>query len=346
MSKKNVFNNENRYQASTPENTLHSQKFSSDLSSPTEKRSKSDDFYQIPCENLFEFSKKDEYDFSPWPDGRFEELVASIKELGILHPIVVRKKQGEDGKFEILSGEHRWKASKILERNTVPAYVVDPCDDEKAKAIFTVTNVLTRELSIEDKIYGWSKYYESTKGKSVETIKQLQKEGILDTCDIDVSKRTIYRYQKIGSLHPFFRKLVVNKVIGIKTASEFASLSLQEQEMLLPYEESITSNKIMERIMTLWNGEYPEHTFDKAGFDYIFYEMDIIPAKPTFSEVMAEAKSIVKANIPQQDYEQANKILQEAFDLHKEFSGKTELIRKALEEYLKSHPEDVKTNPL
>ncbi len=341
MSKKNnVYNNQNRYQASTPENTLLSQKFSSDLASPTEKRSKSDDFFQIPCENLSEFSKKEERDFSPWPEERFEELVASIKELGVLHPIVVRKIQGEDGKFEILSGEHRWKASKKLERKNIPAYVVDPCDDEKAQAIFTVTNVLTRELTIADKIYGWSKYYESTKGKPEETIKQLQEEGILDATGIDVSKRTIYRYHKIGNLHPFFRNLVIDEVIGIKIASEFAFLSLSEQEMLLPYKEYITSNKEMKRILALWKGEISEHNFNDAGFDYIFLQMDNIPAKPTFSKVMTDAKNIVKANIPQQNYDQACEILQEAFDLHKEFSGKTELIRRALEEYQKAHPED------
>ncbi len=98
---------------------------------------------------------------------------------------------------------------------------------------------------------------------------------------------------------PFFRNLVIDEVIGIKIASDFAFLSLPEQEMLLPYKESITSNK-----------------------------------------VMTDAKSIVKANIPQENYGQASEILQESFDLHKEFSGKTELIRKALEEYQKAHPDE------
>lgn len=59
---------------------------------------------------------------------RLEELAASIKEVGLLQPIVVRSVGG--GKYELIMGERRWRASKMAGLDQVPAIVRNTQDDE------------------------------------------------------------------------------------------------------------------------------------------------------------------------------------------------------------------------
>jgi ParB family chromosome partitioning protein len=59
-------------------------------------------------------------------DESLRELAASITELGVLQPILVRA--GDDGTFELIAGERRWRASQLAGLATVPA-VVRPADD-------------------------------------------------------------------------------------------------------------------------------------------------------------------------------------------------------------------------
>ena len=55
------------------------------------------------------------------------ELVHSIKEIGLLQPIVVRRREG--GKFEIVAGERRWRASQAAGLTTIPAIIRDTADE-------------------------------------------------------------------------------------------------------------------------------------------------------------------------------------------------------------------------
>ncbi|GAA4591593.1 ParB/RepB/Spo0J family partition protein [Planotetraspora phitsanulokensis] len=61
-------------------------------------------------------------------DERLEELSASIKEVGLLQPVVVRAMGG--GEFELIMGERRWRASKLAGFETIPAIVRSTQDDE------------------------------------------------------------------------------------------------------------------------------------------------------------------------------------------------------------------------
>jgi len=58
-----------------------------------------------------------------------EELIASIREVGVLQPIVVRPFKGQDGKYELIMGERRLRASKALGLESIPAVVKDTQDE-------------------------------------------------------------------------------------------------------------------------------------------------------------------------------------------------------------------------
>lgn len=59
-----------------------------------------------------------------------EELVASIKEIGVLQPIVVRPDRGEAGGYELIMGERRWRATQEAGLETIPAIVRDTDDSD------------------------------------------------------------------------------------------------------------------------------------------------------------------------------------------------------------------------
>ena len=58
------------------------------------------------------------------------ELVHSIRELGLLQPIVVRRIESTDTPFEIVAGERRWRAAQIAGLDRIPAIVRETADDE------------------------------------------------------------------------------------------------------------------------------------------------------------------------------------------------------------------------
>ena len=77
-------------------------------------------------------------------DEALEELAASIKQLGVIQPITVKKTA--DDKYIIISGERRWRASQKVGLATLPAYVRE-VDDENLHAMALVENIQRQDLN-------------------------------------------------------------------------------------------------------------------------------------------------------------------------------------------------------
>ena len=73
-----------------------------------------------------------------------EELAISIKAQGIMQPIVVRAIS--DGKYEIIAGERRWRAAKLLEMQLVPV-IIKQVADEAAIAMALIENIQREDLN-------------------------------------------------------------------------------------------------------------------------------------------------------------------------------------------------------
>ena len=79
-----------------------------------------------------------------------DELTNSIKEQGVIQPIVVRPSKSSQGKYEIIAGERRWLASQNAGLHDVPVVVLD-VDDVKSLEFAIVENVQRQDLnSIEE----------------------------------------------------------------------------------------------------------------------------------------------------------------------------------------------------
>jgi ParB family transcriptional regulator, chromosome partitioning protein len=77
-------------------------------------------------------------------EDALDELAGSIREHGVLQPILVRPRQGN--RFQLIAGERRWRASKRADRATIPALVED-IDDETALEISIIENLQREDLS-------------------------------------------------------------------------------------------------------------------------------------------------------------------------------------------------------
>jgi ParB family chromosome partitioning protein len=78
-----------------------------------------------------------------WHEETLQELAASIKEHGVLQPILVRPSGDQ---YEIIAGERRWRSSKIAGKETIPA-IVERFDDATALEIALIENLQREDLS-------------------------------------------------------------------------------------------------------------------------------------------------------------------------------------------------------
>ena len=88
--------------------------------------------------------------------GSLEELTNSIKQQGVIQPIVVRPDKSSEGKYEIVAGERRWLASQNAGLHEVPVIVLD-IDDVKSLEFAIVENVQRQDLNPIEEARGYQR---------------------------------------------------------------------------------------------------------------------------------------------------------------------------------------------
>lgn len=140
------------------------------------------------------------------PGRDVDQLAESIKSQGLLQPIVVCE-AAQIGKWEILTGQRRFLAHKMLQRDTIAAAVLDePVDEAEAKAISITENLIRRNLSGPELIDGITflyNKYESAK-------------AVHDVTGIPYSD--VRNYVKYPRLIPTLKKMVDDREVDIKVA--------------------------------------------------------------------------------------------------------------------------------
>ena len=75
-----------------------------------------------------------------------EELTNSIKERGIIQPLIVRRSEDQDNKFELIAGERRWQAAQSAGLHEVPIFLVK-ADNLKSLELAIIENVQRKDLN-------------------------------------------------------------------------------------------------------------------------------------------------------------------------------------------------------
>jgi ParB family chromosome partitioning protein len=108
--------------------------------------------------------------FKPYTGKRFDDMAESIRENGVLLPIIVRPT--DDCAYEILSGHNRTEAAKAAGLESVPAIVREGLTEDEARLIATVTNLIQRsfaEMCYSERAFALSEYYGAMKNQGRRT---------------------------------------------------------------------------------------------------------------------------------------------------------------------------------
>jgi ParB family chromosome partitioning protein len=87
-------------------------------------------------------------------ETELEELADSIRQRGVISPILVRPAPGAPGEYQIVAGERRWRAAQRANLHTVPA-IVRPLDDEEVAEISIIENVQRADLNPLEEALGY-----------------------------------------------------------------------------------------------------------------------------------------------------------------------------------------------
>ena len=159
-----------------------------------------------------------------------EELKESVKENGLLEPIIVRSFSA--GTFEIISGHRRVEVCKELGIQTIPAIVRDMTKDEAVIAMVD-SNLQREHLLPSEKAFAYKMKLEAMKHQGKATSRQLV--GKLESADKiseSESGRQVQRYIRLTHLIPELLKLVDEERIAFTPAVELSYLPENEQRML------------------------------------------------------------------------------------------------------------------
>lgn len=88
-----------------------------------------------------------------------EDLAASIREKGIIQPLIVRPSPRADGQFEIVAGERRWRAAQMAKLHAVPALVRE-FDDTEVLEVAIIENVQRADLNPVEEAAGYNQLME------------------------------------------------------------------------------------------------------------------------------------------------------------------------------------------
>ena len=92
-------------------------------------------------------------------EASLEDLTNSIKERGMIQPIIVRKSKDDQSKFEIIAGERRWQAAQYAGLHEVPVVVIN-VDNLKSLEFAIVENVQRKDLNPIEEAEGYKRLIE------------------------------------------------------------------------------------------------------------------------------------------------------------------------------------------
>ena len=84
-----------------------------------------------------------------------EELTNSIKEQGIIQPIIIRSVANKENEYYIIAGERRWRASQIAKIHEIPSILRDDVEEDKIAELSLVENIQRSELNPIEEAEGY-----------------------------------------------------------------------------------------------------------------------------------------------------------------------------------------------
>ena len=186
------------------------------------------------------------------------QLAASIKDKGVLQPIVVREAKGNKKSWQIIAGERRWRAAQIAGLHEIPVHIKNIKDEEVA-IVALIENIQRENLSAIDEAKGYKSIMEKFSITQEELAETMYRSRAyianfirLLNLPIDVQKLIEEKKISVGQVRP---------IIGHKNCSSLAktiiskNLNARQVEQLLKNEKTITDKNKIEPDINIINLE-------------------------------------------------------------------------------------------
>lgn len=223
--------------------------------------------------NIDEIDEFKNHPFKIIENNEFSLLVESIKENGVILPAIVRLK--ENGRYEMVSGHRRKRASEIAELKTIPCVVKDLTDDE-ATIVMVDSNLHREKLLPSEKAFAYKMKSDALSHRGIKTSRPL--DAKLYTPDLigkenGDSARQVQRYIRLTYLIPELLNMVDNDVLnieprmGFRPSVEISYLKEEEQMILLDtiqyYEATPSLSQALELKRLSSIGKLTDETVDE-----------------------------------------------------------------------------------
>lgn len=163
-----------------------------------------------------------------------QELAASIKQRGVMQPLLVRPRDG--GRYELIAGERRWRAAREAGLSTVPA-IVRPATDEESLEIALIENIQREDLNpIEE-----ARAYEQ-----LATVFKLTQEQIADK--VDRSRAAVANALRLLALPAEVLAWVGNGQLSVGHAKVILGLPIADEQRLV-------AERVLKRSLTVRDTE-------------------------------------------------------------------------------------------
>ena len=226
----------------------------------------------IPIEKVRAFK---DHPFRLYVGERLDDMVQSVRDHGILNPVIVRKVYGG---YEMLAGHNRMNAAQIAGMTEVPAIVKTDLSDEDAYVYVIETNVIQRsftDLAPSEKAAVLSARYEKviSQGRRNDILKEIEEIG---TCGHDVHKsrsrdgigeeygmtgRNIARYMRVDKLIQPFKDRLDAGELTLTAAVELSYLP--ENEQVIVAETGSAVNEKAAKAIRAATGELTEDKLEE-----------------------------------------------------------------------------------
>lgn len=206
---------------------------------------------QIPVEQLIPYHN---HQYTLYEGERRDDMVESIREHGVMTPIVCRPHPDEDmsGMYEILIGHNRWNCSKLAGLEYVPGIIKENLSDEDAQTYVDESNLLQRgfnELKISEQARVISRRYfemfsQGKRNDIINEIRVLSGDAPLEKNsnsrekvgeEYGLSRNTIARLVRISKLIDNIKPWIDNKSISVRAGVELSYLDENAQSLLYDY---------------------------------------------------------------------------------------------------------------
>ena len=186
----------------------------------------------IPISELYPFK---DHPFSVVDDKRMEEMVESVKEFGVMVPVIARPLDG--GGYEIVSGHRRKRACELAGIETIPVLIRD-LDDDEATILMVDSNLQQRtDIPPTERAKAYQMKMEALthQGKRQDlTSRQVgEKLSVARIAeDSGDSERQVHRYLRLNNLNPELQEMVDEGRLAFTPAVEISYLKPEEQRDL------------------------------------------------------------------------------------------------------------------